>query len=435
MNETHDPALRSWVDSANRAGHDFPIQNLPFGVFHRAGSDERFRGGVAIGDAIVDLGRAWHLGIFSAEVQDAIETCCAPGLNDFMALGARAWSSVRLALSRALRAGAREEEPLRRCLVPQSDAEMVVPARVGDYTDFYASVYHATNVGRQFRPDNPLLPNYAWIPIAYHGRASTIGVSGQQFPRPVGQSKATGAEMPLLQPTRRLDYELEVAVWLGVGNNAGERIPLGRAEEHIFGLGLLNDWSARDIQAWEYQPLGPFLGKDFATTVSPWIVTLEALEPFRAPWEGVDEGAHPLPYLDDATVRERGAIDVRLEALLQTQQMRRDGTEPARLCRTSFRHAYWTVAQMVAHHTVNGCALRPGDVFGTGTQSGPAQDQLGSLLELCDGGKRPVALPAGESRTFLEDGDSVILRAWCEKAGAARIGFGQCAGTVLPAIS
>ncbi|MBV9102628.1 MAG: fumarylacetoacetase [Candidatus Eremiobacteraeota bacterium] len=434
MNETHDPKLRSWVTSA-APGHDFPIQNLPFGIFRRRASGERFRGGVAIGDEILDLGAAWHRGVFPSDVQDIVECCCAPGLNDFMALGPQAWSALRLALSRTLRAGAREEAELRRCLVLQRNAEMALPARCGDYTDFYASVYHATNVGKLFRPDNPLLPNYAWVPIAYHGRSSSLCPSGYAFRRPIGQTMPPEAASPVVQPTRRLDFELEVAVWIGVGNDIGSRVSLEDAERHIFGLGLLNDWSARDVQAWEYQPLGPFLAKSFATTVSPWIVTLEALEPFRVPWEGPNEGAKPLPYLDAPSLRERAAFDVQLEARLQTETMRAKKSEPVRLARTSFRHTYWTVAQMVAHHTMNGCNLRPGDLFGTGTQSGPTSGELGSLLELTEGGKQPFSLGDGETRTFLEDGDTVVLHAWCEKEGSARIGFGTCEGSVLAAIS
>ncbi|MDR3451513.1 MAG: fumarylacetoacetase, partial [Rhodoferax sp.] len=305
--------------------------------------------------------------------------------------------------------------------------------RIGDYTDFYTSVYHATNIGRQFRPDNPLLPNFKWIPIGYHGRASSIGVSGQSFPRPVGQTLPAGAQQPVFGPCKRLDYELEMGVFIGGGNAPGEPIAITEAEASVFGMCLLNDWSARDLQAWEYQPLGPFLSKNFATTISPWIVTLEALAPYRVAFTRPTDDPQPLPYLDAPANRAQGAIDVQLEVLLQTQPMREQGQDAARLTHTSYRHAYWTVAQMVAHHTVNGCNLQPGDLLGTGTLSGPTLDQAGALIELTVGDKQALTLPNGQTRTYLEDGDAVVLRGWCEKPGAARIGFGECTGTVLPA--
>ena len=434
VNETHDPGLRSWVESANAPGADFPMQNLPFGVFRRKGTHEAFRGGVAIGTEILDLGAAHRAGAFSGEAAAAAANCAGTTLNAFMAMGPSAWSALRLALSRSLRAGAPLEDKLRGCLVAQAQAEHALPARIGDYTDFYASVHHATTVGKMFRPDNPLLPNYKWVPIGYHGRASSIGVSGQSFPRPLGQTMPPGAETPTFGPSKRLDYELEVGVYVGVGNAPGDRVPIGAAESHLFGLCLLNDWSARDIQAWEYQPLGPFLAKSFATTVSPWIVTLEALAPHRVEWTRPAGDPQPLPYLDSPEVRAHGAFDVALEAWLETAEMRAAGEPPLRLSRTSFRHAYWTVGQMLAHHTVNGCNLEPGDLFGTGTQSGPEPDEAGSLLELSLGGKTPVKLPNGEVRGFLEDGDTVILRAAAELPGRPRIGFGECRGTVAPAV-
>jgi len=317
--------------------------------------------------------------------------------------------------------------------VPQAQVEHAVPAYIGDYTDFYASVHHATTVGKLFRPDNPLLPNYKWVPIGYHGRSSSIGVSGQSFPRPLGQTMPPGAYRPAFGPSKRLDYELEVGIFVGVGNELGRRVPIADAERHAFGLCLLNDWSARDIQAWEYQPLGPFLAKNFATTISPWIVTLEALAPYRMAWTRPPDDPQPLPYLDSPDNTARGAIDLQLEVWLETPQLRTARAGPVRLARTSFKHAYWTLAQMLAHHTAGGCNLRPGDLLGTGTQSGPTVGEAGSLLELSAGGKQPVELANGETRTFLEDGDCVILRGWCEKAGAARIGFGECRSTVLPA--
>lgn len=433
LNETHDRGLRSWVDSANSGATDFPLQNLPFGVFRREGRSEPFRGGVAIGDQILDLAAAHKAGVFAGEAAHGALACTGPTLNGFMAMGPAAWAALRLALSRALREGSPMQPKLTACLVPQAQAEHAVPAAIGDYTDFYASLHHATTVGRLFRPDNPLLPNYKWVPIGYHGRASSIGVSGQSFPRPAGQTLPRDAQTPVFGPSRRLDYELEVGIFVGVGNELGERVPLAAAEAHVFGLGLLNDWSARDIQGWEYQPLGPFLAKNFATTVSPWIVTLEALAPFRTEWTRPAGDPQPLPYLESAENRARGAFDVQLEAWLESAQMRAARSGPARLSRTSLRHAYWTVAQLVAHHTVNGCNLQPGDLLGTGTQSGPTPEEAGSLLELSDAGKRPVELGGGESRTFLQDGDAVILRGFCEKAGYARIGFGECRGTVRPA--
>jgi fumarylacetoacetase len=433
LNETHDPGLGSWVASANTAGGDFPIQNLPFAAFRRAGTDEAFRAGVAIGDAILDLGAVHRAGVFDGSAARAAGACAAPALNGFMALGPAAWSQLRLALSRALRLGSALAESLRPCLVPQADAQYTLPAVIGDYTDFFTSIHHATSVGRLFRPDNPLLPNYKWVPIGYHGRTSSIAVSGQEFARPVGQTMPAGAESPVFGPSKRLDYELELGVFIGPGNVTGTRIPIAEAEGHVFGLCLLNDWSARDVQAWEYQPLGPFLAKNFATTISPWIVTLEALAPYRVPWTRPTGDPQPLPYLESKDNRAGGAFDIRLEVLIQTAKMRAAGVPPACLSQTSFRHAYWSIAQMVAHHTVNGCNLRPGDLLGTGTESGPTPQEAGSLLELSGAGNSPVSLPGGEARTFLEDGDRVTMRAWCEKPGAARIGFGEVVGQILPA--
>ena len=434
INETHDPALRSWVDSANRPFADFPLQNLPFGVFRRADKNEPFRGGVAIGDQIFDLAAAQKAGAFSGDAAVAAAQCTGTTLNAFMAMGPDAWSSLRLALSRALREGASLQSKLVGCLVPQAHAELGVPAQIGDFTDFYASVYHAANVGKLFRPDNPLLPNYKWVPIGYHGRGSSIGVSGQRFPRPLGQTLPPGRDSPEFGPSRRLDYELEMGIYVGAGNELGRRVPIADADAHVFGLCLLNDWSARDIQAWEYQPLGPFLAKNFASTVSPWIVTLEALAPFRTAWTRAAGDPQPLEYLDSPANRESGAFDVQLEVWLETEKMRAAGTRASRLSLTSFRHAYWTVAQMVAHHTVNGCNLQPGDLLGSGTQSGPDPGEQGALIELSAGGRQPVSLANGETRTFLEDWDCVILRGWCEKPGATRIGFGECRGTVLPPV-
>lgn len=433
MDETHDPALASWVASANVEGTDFPIQNLPFGVFRPRSGEEAFRGGVAIGDRIIDLARLAASGVMEGQARQAAEAGGQDRLNALMALGPAAWSALRLQLSRVLRQGATEAEQVSSCLVPMDAVEYDLPARIGDYTDFYTSVHHATSIGRQFRPDNPLLPNYKWVPIGYHGRVSSIGVSGQSFRRPLGQIKDANAIAPALAPSRRLDIELELGVFVGTGNALGEAIPIDRAEGHVFGICLLNDWSARDLQGWEYQPLGPFLAKNFATTISPWIVTLEALAPFRVPFIRAAEDPQPLPYLDGAANRAAGGIDVRLQVGFETPRMRAEGKGATTVAQTSYRHAYWTMAQMVAHHAVNGCNLRPGDLLGTGTLSGPAPEEAGSLMELTAGGKLPLRLPGGETRTFVEDGDSVVMRGWCERPGAARIGFGECRGTVLPA--
>ena len=430
LNETHDPGLTSWVASANGGQTDFPVQNLPFAVFRRQGSQEAWRGGVAIGDQIVDMAAAVQAGVFT---DDAAHAAARPSLNDLMGMSPQRLSSLRKQLSKALQTGSASQAALQACLVPQAEAEYTLPCRIGDYTDFYTSVYHATNIGAQFRPDNPLLPNYKWVPIGYHGRSSSIGVSGQTFKRPRGQVKPPDAEQPVLRPSARMDIELELGVFVGQANALGDCVPIDEAESHIFGLVLFNDWSARDIQPWEYQPLGPFLAKNFASTISPWIVTMEALAPFRAPFSHPEGDPQPLPYLSSAANSAEGGLDIQLEALIETPKLREAKAPPARMTLTNYRHAYWTAAQMVAHHTVNGCNLQPGDLLGTGTLSGPTLDSACALIELTTGGKNPLQLPNGEQRTWLEDGDTVILRGWCERAGAVRIGFGECVGTVLPA--
>jgi fumarylacetoacetase len=435
LNDTHDPALKSWVMSANAPGCDFPIQNLPFAVFRRRDSAEAFRGGVAIGDSIVDLDVVARAELVSPEAQAAALSAGGNTLNAFMAMGPAAWSALRLELSRALRIGtSARTEIWRTAFVTQPEAEYQLPARVGDYTDFYTSIYHATAVGRMFRPDNALLPNYHWVPIGYHGRTSSLGISGMSFRRPLGQTLTSGAKVPVFGPSQRLDYELELGVYIGKGNSLGEPIAMSKADDHFFGMCLLNDWSARDLQAWEYQPLGPFLAKNFATTLSPWIVTAEALAPFRMAWERAIDQPQPLPYLDSDRNRKHGALDIQLQVFIETAQMRASGTAPSSLSCTSFRHAHWSVTQLIAHHSVNGCNLQPGDVLGTGTQSGPTPREAGSLLELTQGGTQPVALANGESRRFLEDGDVIIFRAWCEKPSAVRIGFGEVRGQVIPAL-
>jgi fumarylacetoacetase len=434
LDETHDPRARSWLDSANRPGGDFPIQNLPFAIFRRADSAEVFRGGVAIGDQIIDLAAVAAREVFQGQAAQGIRAGAGSSLNSLMQLGPQVSGAVRHALFEGLLQGSGRQAVLQSCLVPQNSAQYSLPAQIGDYTDFYASIYHATAVGRLMRPDKPLLPNYEWIPIGYHGRSSSIEVSGQTIVRPRGQRLPPGAAQPVVGPSARLDYELELGVFVGSGNPRGTPVPVADAEAHIFGICLLNDWSARDLQTWEYQPLGPFLAKNFATTISPWIVTLQALAPFRVPPVRPNGTAPPLPYLNSPMNRDAGAIDIRLEALIQSEGMRARHHPAHRLSLTSFRHSYWTIAQLLAHHTVNGCNLRAGDLLGTGTQSGPTPEEAGSLLELSAGGSQPVQID-GESRTFLEDGDSVILRAWCEGPNAARIGFGEAQGQILPAIS
>ena len=431
LNETHDLARQSFVDSANAPGTDFPIQNLPFGVFCPiAGAAPRV--GVAIGDQIVDVAAA--ASCFDGPAAEAARACAAPYINDLMSLGPPAWSALRLALSRGLSAD-RGDERLRQHLTPMAQAEVGMPVDVGDFTDFYASVFHATNAGRAFRPDNPLLPNYKYVPVAYHSRTSSIRVSGTPFKRPRGQRKGPNETVPTYGPSRNLDFELELGFYIGVPNALGEAVPVAEAAEHIFGFCLLNDWSARDIQAWEYQPLGPFLGKNFATTVSPWVVTREALAPFHtAAFTRPQGDPAPLPHLDDADDRAYGGLDITLEAYMSTEMMRSKGTAPLRLSQTSVATIYWTVAQMIAHHTSNGCNLAIGDLIGSGTVSGPEKSSWGSLLELSARGSDPIAMPSGEKRGFIEDGDEIIFRGFCAKPGYRRIGFGECRAVVMPAV-
>ncbi len=420
LDATHDPGLQSWVESANDPACDFPIQNLPFGRF-RCAALQPWRIGVAIGDQVLDL--------------QAAGLVDHGDMNRLMAESAATRRALRAALSAGLRAGSAQRARFAEALLPVSQVELGVPCSIGDYTDFYTGIHHATTVGQLFRPDNPLLPNYKWVPIGYHGRGSSIGASGQQFHRPLGQLKVADAAAPVLAPSARLDYELELAIFVGPGNALGEAIAVAQAEDHVFGLALLNDWSARDVQAWEYQPLGPFLSKSFATTVSPWMITLDALAPFRAPFTRPDGDPQPLPYLDAPNVRSHGMADITLEVWLQTAAMRSAGQAAERLTQANFRDAYWALSQLVAHHTVNGCNLQAGDLLGTGTLSGPQPGQGGSLLELTRGGQQPLTLANGETRRFLEDGDSVSLRAFCARPGARRIGFGACTGSVLPARS
>ncbi|MGA4634641.1 fumarylacetoacetase [Pseudomonas solani] len=430
---TQNDNRRSWIASANEHP-DFPLQNLPLGIFSPVGGTPR--GGVAIGEQVFDLKVATTTGLFEGEAADAARVAAGEDLNAFFALGANARRALRRQLQDLLAEGSPAQarlEALGAELLPAAaDCQLHLPARIGDYTDFYVGIHHANNVGRLFRPDNPLLPNYKYVPIGYHGRASTVCVSGTPVHRPNGQTLPPGAEVPNFGPSKRLDYELELGIWIGQGNAMGSAIAIGEAEQHIAGYCLLNDWSARDLQAWEYQPLGPFLAKNFATSVSPWVVTAEALEPFRTAQPARPEGdPQPLPYLLDANDQARGAFDIQLEVLLQTAAMRERGQQPQRLALSNTQHMYWTVAQLVAHHAVGGCKLQPGDLFGSGTLSGPEANAFGSLLESTFGGKQPLSLASGEQRTFLESGDEVILRAWCEGEGRVRIGFGECRGRVL----
>jgi len=432
LDGTHDAARRSWVASANAPDTEFPIQNLPFGVFRRRGSAGQPCVGVAIGDQIVDVASLVGRGLVNGDALPAARACEDDSLNELMGLGPDAAGALRRALSDLLRAGGAGQAHAADLLVPMADAELFVPARVGDYTDFYASIYHATNVGSMFRPDNPLLPNYKYIPIGYHGRTSSLVPSGREIRRPWGQTRPDADAPPVFGPSRRMDYELEVGMFVGAGNALGVPVPVAEAERHVFGLCLVNDWSARDIQPWEYQPLGPFLAKNFATTVSPWVVTLEALAPFRAPAFARPPGdPAPLPYL--AAPPEQAGFDITLEVWLTTPAMRAAGAGAFRVSRGRFTDMYWTVAQLVAHHTSNGCNLQPGDLLASGTVSGPTRESRGCLLEQSWKGTEPLTLPNGETRTFLEDGDEVVLRGYCERAGYARIGFGECRGRIAPA--
>ncbi|AMW04071.1 fumarylacetoacetase [Gemmatimonas phototrophica] len=429
---------RSWVTSAN--GHlDFALQNLPFGIFRRAASNEAPRVGVAIGDAILDVAACLAAGLFDEQselTRQAARTCASPALNALMALGADARRALRDAVMALLHedCAVHRQQIAQHALVPQQDAELFLPAQVGDYTDFYASVHHATNVGAMFRPDNPLLPNYKWVPIGYHGRASSLVVSGTPVRRPNGQRKGPTDDVPTVGPSRSLDYELELGAFVGTGNALGEPIPMASAESHLWGLCLLNDWSARDLQAWEYQPLGPFLAKNFASTISPWVVTLEALAPFRAPLAPRASGdPEPLPYLTDARDATQGGFALTVEVWLRTPRMRDEQAPPVRISQGSALDLYWSFAQMLAHHASSGCNLRPGDLLGSGTISGATPDSRGCLLELTRRGAEPLSLPNGETRGFLLDGDEITMTAYAERDGVGRIGFGRCVGEVRAA--
>ena len=423
--ETNDPGRASWVESAK--GSEFPIQNLPLGIFSEAKG--RRRPGVAIGDYVLDLAAISDL--FDEDWRDDLSQ---PVLNGWLSRGLGAHRELRLRLSELL-SDKRYRDDVEPNLIGQSELRLHVPCLVGDYTDFYVGIHHATNVGRQFRPDNPLLPNYKYVPIGYHGRASSVRASGEPVIRPNGQRRLPTAEVPEFGASGRLDYELELGIWIGRGNELGSPIPIGEAADHIAGYCLLNDWSARDIQAWEYQPLGPFLAKNFLTSVSPWIVSSQALAPFRKPMPPRPSGdPQPLAYLDNAADRATGGLGIELEVTLSTEQMREAKLPPHLLSRGSADAAmYWSAAQIVAHHSSNGCNLQPGDLIGTGTLSTEDGQGLGSFLEISRGGSQPIELATGETRSFLEDGDEVTLRAWCEGDDATRIGLGECVGQVIPA--
>lgn len=418
--------MRSFIDVPN--DHEFPIQNLPYGVFSTGGTR---RCGVRIGDFVLDLAVLERRGHFKTALQDASEMFSQSSLNAFMGLGRPAWQAVRAKIQKLLAAendALRDNEALRNeALIPLKRVTMHLPAQIGDYTDFYSSKHHAFNVGTMFRgPENALMPNYLWIPVGYHGRASSVVVDGTPVRRPLGQTKADDADAPVFGPCRLLDFELEMGFFTGPGNELGKPIAIGDAEDHIFGLTLVNDWSARDVQKWEYVPLGPFLAKNFATTISPWVVPLEALEPFRC--DAPTQEPQPLDYLRAPNAAAKATFDIKLEVALQTQQQ----SEPFVICRSNFNHLYWSMAQQLTHHTATGCNLRPGDLLASGTISGPEETSYGSMLELAWRGTKPIKLPTGEERKFIQDGDTVIMRGWCQGDGY-RVGFGACTGEVLPA--
>jgi fumarylacetoacetase len=438
MDKTHDGSSGSWVSSANAKDADFPIQNLPLGVIRRCRTSEVPRGAVAIGDQAIDLRAVHEARLLGGAAAEAAEAAAEPSLNRLMSLGPRHRFELRRELWQLLLAsGADEAERRRRvspCLIPLSSVDMLMPAAIGDYSDFYAGIHHARNMGKVFRPDNPLLPNYRWVPIGYHGRASSVMVSGTPVRRPNGQFKKPDMPAPQFGPCQQLDYELELGLLVATGNAIGTPVSIDAAPDHFFGVCLLNDWSARDVQAWEYQPLGPFLAKSFATSISPWIVTMEALAPFRIPaFARPGDDPVPLPHLTSPVDQAEGGIDLRMEVLICTERMREAGAKAFRLTDSNFRHSYWTPAQMLAHHTSNGCNLNPGDLFGSGTMSGTERSSFGSLIEITSRGKEPVRVSEGETRTFLEDGDEIIFRGRCERSGYASIGLGECRGIVLPA--
>ncbi|MCC6329095.1 MAG: fumarylacetoacetase [Acidobacteria bacterium] len=442
INETHDPNLRSWVESANDPNTDFPIQNLPFCMFFRNNVERpRESIGAVIGDSLIDVEQIIKLGLLDEFFPGADRVSYEPYLH-FASLNYLAGMlcanriKLRDGLIYLLREGADNEiiTAVRPNLIPLADVTFKLPTLIGDYTDFYCSIYHATNVGSMFRPDNPLMPNYKYVPIGYHGRASSIVISGTDIKRPYGQNRSDAEKPPVFIPAKNLDYEMELGFFVGQGNELGTPIPIGEAEEHIFGVCLVNDWSARDIQAWEYQPLGPFLAKNFATTISPYVVTMEALAPFRTPaFERDPDDPQPLDYLNDPQNQKFGGLDINLEVYIQTEKMRNEKIEPHRLSRSNTKDLYWTIGQMLTHHASNGCNLQTGDLMATGTVSGKEKDERGCLLERTWRGTEPIDLPSGEQRRFLEDGDEIIMKGFCEREGFRRIGLGECRGRIIPA--
>jgi fumarylacetoacetase len=437
VNETHDPARRSWVESANAAGCDFAIQNLPFGVFTAPGRGAR--GGVAIGDMILDMKAACEHGLFSSQTRDAAQAAAKPALNELMAMSPAALSVLRRELSDLLRGDGPHRDKIEKLasdlLVPMKDTTMAVPAQIGGFTDFFTSIDHVRRATSVLRPDAPLPPAFKALPMAYNGRASSIVPSGASVVRPYGQQGRTDGDSAFA-PSGMLDYELEVGIYIGSGNELGRPISLQKAREQLFGLCLLNDWSSRDIQRFESFPLGPFLGKCFATTISPWIVTAEALAPFRIASRTHTADDPPVhDYLNEETDRNEGGFDIALTAALRTGVMRGKGEAPAPITMTNLKTLYWTCAQMIAHHASNGCNLRPGDLLGTGTLSGPSDESRACMLELTAGGKQPLVLPNGEQRSWLEDGDEVVLTGRCNRDGYVSIGFGECRGEIAPAIT
>jgi fumarylacetoacetase len=438
INDTHNLKLKSWVESANETATDFPIQNLPFGVFRKKGSPGRARVGVAIGEMILDVAAAQRAGLFSGKADVAAQACRAESLNGLMALGRSHWSALRLAVSKLLLAntsqGRQAQKLAMRLVLPMSQAEMLKPVVIGDYTDFTASIYHATNAGKVLNADNALVPNYKYLPIAYHGRCSSIILSGTNFHRPLGQTKARDEAAPSFGPSKRFDYELEVGVYVGQPNALGQPVPIERAQENLFGVCLVNDWSARDIQGWEMMPLGPFVSKSTATSISAWVVTMEALAPFHRPAFARAEGdPQPLANLYSEQDQKQGGLDINLTIDFSSAQMRAQNLQPLRLSNSSTKYLYWTVAQLLAHHTSSGCNMNVGDLFATGTVSGPTHAERGCMLELTWGGRDPIILPTGEQRRFLEDGDEVTMGGFCERDGFRRIGLGECRGMVLAA--
>jgi len=437
INETHDPNLKSWVESANDPNTDFPIQNLPYCLMEFERGQRKFNIGVAIGDSFLDLTACANAGLFDEKYTMKLRFAHELSLNMIANIDSSYLSDVRRGLLEMLRADASDDlrERVRAHIVRSDEMRLRdLPFEIGDYTDFYCSIFHATNVGSMFRPDNPLLPNYKYLPIGYHGRASSIVISGTDIKRPHGQNRSDAEKPPVFIPAKNLDYEMEVGFFVGQGNQLGVSIPISEAEKHIFGLCLVNDWSARDIQAWEYQPLGPFLAKNFATTVSPFVVTMEALAPFRTPaFERPEGDPKPLDYLYDEQNEKLGGFDINLEVYIQTQKMGDENIEPHMLSRSNTKDLYWTIGQMLTHHASNGCNLQTGDLMATGTVSGKSKEERGCMLELTWRGTEPIDLPNGEQRRFLEDGDEVIMKGYCEREGFRRIGFGECRGRILPA--